>query len=481
MRTLVLGGTILALTSGLSLVPARSDDAKGASVAAVNSAIDRGVAWLRTSQATNGSWDYEPLLKEKKLIIGDPTSGMQQGCTALAALAMLESGVPPDDPAIEKAFVFIRSCEVKHVYSAGVVLLAIEARERWQPRGAEERTRAKPAPKKPRNPADLELAKMCAAFLVKFQEASGGWRYPLPSIVPVQREDGSHPQYALLGLDAAERLGIQVPKETYERAIGYFLDNQEQDGPDVPAFPVPGADLTVAELKKIEKEMLEKLKRVESDFKNKKKGDVNSAGHTEEDERRTVERDASQQVFKTRGKPPKIKARGWGYDARVTGTQEKQAGPFAGFLPKETTTTGSMTASGVTSLLICKARLEGTGGWSGRKDAVDRAIRDGAGWLAANYTVESNPKGGKHHYYYLYGLERVGVLALVKELGANNDWYADGARVIVDQQKKDGRWDREKKGTAGPVPDTCFALLFLSRSTTPLVRIPTRTATGPGR
>jgi hypothetical protein len=42
------------------------------------------------------------------------------------------------------------------------------------------------------------------------------------------------------------------------------------------------------------------------------------------------------------------------------------------------------------------------------KPRVNQALRDGAAWLAKNYSVSANPGGSLHHYYYLYGLERAG-------------------------------------------------------------------------
>jgi hypothetical protein len=42
---------------------------------------------------------------------------------------------------------------------------------------------------------------------------------------------------------------------------------------------------------------------------------------------------------------------------------------------------------------------------------------------------------------------------------AGKDWYGWGARRIVDIQKEEGCWHEYH----GPIPDTCFALLFLKR------------------
>jgi hypothetical protein len=49
--------------------------------------------------------------------------------------------------------------------------------------------------------------------------------------------------------------------------------------------------------------------------------------------------------------------------------------------------------------------------------------------------------------------------------------------MFLSQQKGDGSW-HATNGTSGPVPDTCFALLFICRGTTPPVRLPERVMTG---
>jgi hypothetical protein len=139
-----------------------------------------------------------------------------------------------------------------------------------------------------------------------------------------------------------------------------------------------------------------------------------------------------------------------------------------------------MTASGLACLFICKAHLEGTEPYEGSlKGPIDQALRDGAAWLAKHWTVAENPGYFLHHYYYLYGLERAGILGLVPAFG-EHDWFSEGALQLLSSQKEDGSWDARPHGTVGPVCDTCFALLFLAKGTTPIVRLPQRTATGPG-
>ncbi len=442
-------------------------------------AIEKGVEWLKKQQAADGTWTFD---KDKPLGVG---LQMKPGCTALCALALLKSGVKPDDPVIDKAFDYL--CGLKgpdYVYSAGCILLALEARYHWEPPSqaldpddfsTRSKNDKKDGPKRPMNisPRELELAEICKEYLVKQQTPNGSWTYPLSTPKGDEKADASHPQYALLGLDAAERLGLAVPRETYLRAIPYFVDNQEKDGPEVAPFPVFGADCSFKELAKIEKEVREKIQKVEGQFSGKKPGERNSAGRTEADERRTVEREAHGKMLKTVRKPGPMFARGWcyAYKPAETGSWKKVVN-------------GSMTASALTSLFVCKAHLDQGGDYDKVRGPVDKALRDGAAWIAHNYSVTSNPAGDKktkciNHYYYMYGLERAGILGLVPGFG-EHDWFLDGCRMFIDAQKADGDWDAGASGTAGPIPDTCFALLFLSRGTTPFVKIPTRTATGTG-
>jgi hypothetical protein len=444
-----------------------------------NAAIDKGIAWLKKQQAQDGSWDDE----YKPLQIG---FHMKQGSTALAALALLKSGVGPDDPCVKKAFDFMQGEKIQHVYSAGCVLMAIEARYNWEPPHSDEPEEApaegthekKPSPKpaakmKKPDARDLDLAQRCVEFLTKTQGAAG-WTYP-PAINGY-REDVSNTQYALLGLDAAERLGLNVAKEVYEKAQDLFVANQEKDGPEVAPFAVPGADLSYKELKAIEKETRDRIKKIEGSFKGKKPGELNADGHTEADERRTTEEDAARKIFKTTSAKSKMKARGWGYAWNKDPGAQRGGGGGG----DESKAYGSMTTAGLASLFICKAHLDGTKAYEKSfKGPIDKALRDGAAWMAKSFSVTQNPPGVGHIYYYLYGLERAGVLLLVPKFG-EHDWYDEGAKILVKDQQGDGSWSGGQQGTVGPMCDTCFGLLFLARGTTPIVRIPTRTATGGG-
>ncbi len=137
---------------------------------------------------------------------------------------------------------------------------------------------------------------------------------------------------------------------------------------------------------------------------------------------------------------------------------------------------GSMTCAGVGSMLICMDRLAiqeasvdataevrccGT-------PVVDEQIEKAIGWLGRQ-TLEENPGGETWHYYYLYGIERVGRLSGRRFFG-QLDWYRTGASILVRQQDPlNGQWRRGSLLEGNPLLATSLALLFLAKGRRPVV------------
>lgn len=132
---------------------------------------------------------------------------------------------------------------------------------------------------------------------------------------------------------------------------------------------------------------------------------------------------------------------------------------------------GSMTTAGLTCLIICQNRLWRSRGFGGELRVKSRrGIRDAMAWLQHHFAVHHNPFAGHHWlFYYLYGLERCGILGRYRFIG-QHDWYKAGADYIL-------RRDAVSWGNV----DACFALLFLKRAT-PRMNAPAITPSGgPGK
>ncbi len=133
---------------------------------------------------------------------------------------------------------------------------------------------------------------------------------------------------------------------------------------------------------------------------------------------------------------------------------------------------GSMTAGGLASLVIAD-RL------SGQDWKRDRAAQAGLNWVTFHFTaiehygpveelmakemISDTPNPMTEFYYYLWAVERAAVLCGLEKLG-DHDWYEEGMREILAGQRPDGSWYGGAK-RCQPAWDTCFAILFLTRST----------------
>lgn len=138
---------------------------------------------------------------------------------------------------------------------------------------------------------------------------------------------------------------------------------------------------------------------------------------------------------------------------------------------------GSMATGGLGALVIYKfwlQRLYNSG--IGYKE--NSHVKNGLKWLGDNFTVSTNPnyktppdtdkaKYFKWLYYYLYALERAGVLYGTEKFGSH-EWYIEGAKYLLNEQKQDGHWAEKEDQAQQTIVDTCWAILFLKRATKPL-------------
>jgi hypothetical protein len=309
----------------------------------VRDAIAGGVKYLLEEQDQNrGTWnDLAPY---------------PGGVTALCTLALLNSGVEPSHPQIQKALKFLRNLEPTKTYSVSLQTMVFCAAE----------------PKR-----DQILIQRNVNWLESIQLPNGSWSYPSGD------GDNSNAQFAVLALHEAERVGAEVRPEIWQKAADYWATCQNPDG-------------------------------------------------------------------------------AWGY--KVDWNEGL----------------GSMTCAGIGAMVICQERVRKADAsvdngfvqccqLQEQDDSLDRAIN----WLARNFSVRRNPgrrgMGQVWHYYYLYGLERVGRLTARRFIG-DHDWYREGAEYLIRQQDPfSHHWQGQNTAEDSPHIATSMALLFLSKGRRPVL------------
>lgn len=361
---------------------------------AVREAIARGATRLKALQSIPGHW-------------GDPNHDQVMGHTALPLLALLKAGVPADDPHVKRALKALATMKMHRVYSVAVYLMAIQAL--YAPKldtldtevGTKRHKRVKPKEVRARlTPGHAKIVEDGLDYLLRAQNASGLWNYDVPAAESEVTRDLSNVQYALLGLRAAADCGFKVKARVWQAALRGLLEHQDDKGDEVA--------------------LVRKEVRDGYAYSSKEKAE----------------------------------ARGFHY--RTT----RKNGPLGENTLWATPATGSMTTAGVACMAICQEGLWRTRRFKGsdRKKSRD-SIRDGLAWMQKHFTVTENPHHprGAHHLYYLYGLERMGMLTGTRWVG-EHDWYREGADLLLARQ------DAARRGWGSNV-DTSFAMLFLKRAT----------------
>jgi hypothetical protein len=181
---------------GLVLIAAAVPCARAQITAdAVREAIQRGAAFLKRQQAPGGNWpDSFDLVHHG-------------GMSALCTLALLNSGVDPEDDSIQRALTYLRAIKPRSTY---VVSLQIMVLCRAEPETGRLRI--------------AQLVRFLEENQIKRGERRGSWAYPQGS------GDNSNSQFALLALHEAERIGVRVNPQTWRLARDYWERCQNRDG-----------------------------------------------------------------------------------------------------------------------------------------------------------------------------------------------------------------------------------------------------------
>ena len=386
----------------------------------IDQAIQSGVSWLKARATPEGG--FGP-------IVPDPRGGTYGGAegkshrfptgpTALALHTLLRCGVPADDPVIQKGFQWLRekAPPPNSSYEISILILALESLHdpKLQPTSDPE---AEPPPSRRKGDPEVKLPSKDRAWMKRLivdlfsrRQQDKGWRYSVRDPRTKELYDPPVP------LDMCST-GLAV----------HALFAAERCG-----FPQPEAAY---------RETLEWT----LDIQQKEGPPV---------DRPTAEGEGEEW---SNGEPVRDQARGWAY---------QPGSP----IPWERDATGTMTTSALASIAICSRFLKIRKDKRFEKTLGDRAETgwsDGIAWISKNWDVTRNPYGS-YKYYHLWGLERVAGLQGIMQL-AGHDWYMEGAKVAVREQRTGGFWQDDYSMGPTDLLGTCFALLFLSRSTRPLL------------
>lgn len=96
-----------------------------------------------------------------------------------------------------------------------------------------------------------------------------------------------------------------------------------------------------------------------------------------------------------------------------------------------------------------------------QKPLDDPGIKRALDMLARE--IERPGEKRSQDYYFLWSLERVGVLYDLPKIGGK-DWFAWGRKILLARQQANGSWRDGSYYGNSPVLDTCFALLFLKQA-----------------
>jgi hypothetical protein len=381
----------------------------------VDAAIKRGIEYLKSknSEHTNICHDHK-----------SPKTN-----TELVLLTYVTADVPVTDPAAKELFDFMMKAKLEATYNVALQAMALEEIDRVK---------------------HQHRIAQCAQFLVDNQSSQGYWGYGEPTsavdnFTPTTTSNpvATQPKGARVYEDPGVSMGKIKPKVKHRIAIKKTRDGEANDNSNS-QYAALGM----------------------------------RACH---DSGIVIPRDVTALAIKwirgCQSNDSNAKAEPLDVDTKISGgpgpgstvaSNRVVAAPQGWCYQKDNESYGSMTAGSVGSLCIWLYINDNDEGRN-KSWRRDKNVHEGLQWLNKNFSVTENPNKDAWYLYYMYALERVGMLFGTETIGSH-EWYPEGAKVLLENQKDDGSWD-------GKVWDTCFAILFLKRATRPLVA--THAAGGP--
>jgi hypothetical protein len=197
---LVLGSLLLPAASLIAQAQAQAQDKQGLTPERVRTAIKNGVEYLKTHQGKDGSWEHLTAIANR----------YKGGLTALAMLALLESGVEPEDQVIAEGLKYLRSLESEDTYVVALQTMVL--------------SHARPQDDKLKIKSNVE-------WLTKTAKRDSdkrliGWGYPKT----IPGADNSNTQYAVLALREASQAGIGIDDALWKEIQNYYVRTQLENG-----------------------------------------------------------------------------------------------------------------------------------------------------------------------------------------------------------------------------------------------------------
>jgi hypothetical protein len=372
----------------------------------VNAAIDKGAKYLRGLQQADGSWPRK----------------QKMGMTAFAALALLESGYAPNDPAITKAANYVRTWCVAEtgVYSLTTAILFLDRLG---------------------DPQDIPLIQALGVRLLagqNQQRESGGWSYHTPA-----------------------------PTADEIKRLQAIVQNRKPGA--APAVPPKGEGPKQLTEKDLAKELRDQIALLNggTGFNDKLGVDLSNTQFALVAlwvaRRHGVPVERAYALAEERLRRTQHPAGTWAYLQFDSGNP-RALGNFVHYCSP----TAQMTCAGLMGLAMAHGISENDKKPK-REMSKDPSILKA---LKAILPIVGTPTGNlakvpklapgqeQQAYYALWTLERAVVLFDLQKV-EGKDWYHWGAEVLLANQQADGSWKgAHHEGGA----DTCFALLFLKRS-----------------